>query len=102
MKLISCHAKSGFATSYVLGPDGGGMATLIDPGFFGDGLFEPIERAGLEVRAVLLTRRHPAHLGGLDTVLRVYRHARVYAGGDAAIAPADTACRTAKRCSWVR
>ena len=81
MILISCHAKTGFANSYVLGPEGGGMAALIDPGFFDAGLFERVERAGLVIRAVLLTRRHPAHTGGLSTVLRVYR-ARVYGGGE--------------------
>ena len=80
MTLISCHAKIGFANSYVLGPDGGGVAALIDPGFFDSGLFERIELAGLVIGAVLLTGHHPAHVGGLATVLRVYR-AQVYGGG---------------------
>ena len=49
MILISCHAKIGFANSYVLGPEGGGRAALIDPGFFHAGLFERVERAGLVI-----------------------------------------------------
>ena len=78
MHLISCCAKTGFANTYVVGPDSGTKAALIDPGHFPAGLLNRIERAGMEVAAVLLTHGHGAHSGGLDTVLSVYR-AQVYA-----------------------
>ena len=73
MHLISCCAKTGFANTYVIGPDAGNEAALIDPGHFPAGLLSRIERAGMEVAAVLLTHGHRAHSGGLDTVLSVYR-----------------------------
>ena len=80
MTLISCHAKTGFANCYVVGPDGGGPAAIIDPGHFDASLLARIERAGLEIVAVLLTHSHRAHCGGTGTVLSVYR-ARVYGHG---------------------
>ena len=80
MTLISCHAKTGFANCYVVGPDGGGPAAIIDPGHFDAALLERVERAGLEIAAVLLTHSHPGHSGGVGTVLSIYR-ARVYGHG---------------------
>lgn len=73
MTLISCHAKTGFANCYVVGPDGGGPAAIIDPGHFDSSLLARIERAGLEIVAVLLTHSHRAHCGGVGTVVGVYR-----------------------------
>jgi len=78
MHLIACCAKTGFANTYVVGPDTGTEAALIDPGHFPASLLARIENAGLEIAAVLLTHAHRAHRGGLETVLSVYR-ARVYA-----------------------
>lgn len=80
MTLISCHAKTGFANCYVLGPDGGGPAAIIDPGHFDASLLARIERARLQIVAVLLTHSHRAHCGGAGTVLSVYG-ARVYGHG---------------------
>ena len=91
MTLISCHAKTGFANCYVVGPDSGGPAAIIDPGHFDTGLLERIEGAGLEIAAVLLTHSHRAHRGGVATVLSVYR-ARVY-GGKNGRAPVDQTVR---------
>lgn len=82
MHLISCCAKTGFANVYVVGGEAGNEAALIDPGHFPDNLLVRIERAGLEIVAVLLTHGHRAHSGAVDTVLSVY-HAHVYAHTDA-------------------
>jgi len=90
--LISCHAKTGFANCYVVGPDTGGPAAIIDPGHFDTSLLERIERAGLEIAAVLLTHSHRAHCGGVDTVLSVYR-ARVYGHGGSGRLRVDQALR---------
>lgn len=84
MRLISCCARTGFANTYVIGPDAGTEAALIDPGQFPASLLGSIERAGLEVGAVLLTHGHRAHSGGVDTVLSVYR-AHVYAHAETRI-----------------
>ena len=92
MTLISCHAKTGFANCYVVGPDGGGPAAIIDPGHFDTSLLARIERAGLEIAAVLLTHSHRAHWGGTGTVLSVYR-ARVYGHGGSGRTPVDQALR---------
>ena len=78
MQLISCCAKTGFANTYVVGPDAGTEAALIDPGHFPASLLGRVEHAGLEIAAVLLTHGHRAHSGAVDTVLSVYR-AQVYA-----------------------
>ena len=88
MHLISCYAKTGFANTYVVGPDDGddgSAAALIDPGHFPASLLSRIEHARLEIAAVLLTHGHRAHSGGVDTVLSVYR-AQVYAHVAARIA----------------
>ena len=84
MHLIACCAKTGFANTYVVGPDTGTEAALIDPGHFPVSLLARIENAGLEIAAVLLTHAHRAHRGGLETVLSVYR-AHVYAHAAASI-----------------
>lgn len=89
MRLISCCAKTGFANTYVVGPDAGADAALVDPGHFPANLLSRIEHAGLVIAAVLLTHAHRAHCGGVDTVLSVY-HAQVYAH---AAAPIDAPCR---------
>ena len=78
MHLIACCAKTGFANTYVVGPDSGTEAALIDPGHFPGSLLARIENAGLAIAAVLLTHGHRAHTGGLETVLSVYG-AHVYA-----------------------
>ncbi len=80
MRLLSCHVKTGFANTYVVAPEAGGPAALIDPGHFPASLLTRIEQAGLEIAAVLLTHGHRAHCGGVATVLSVYR-ARVYGSG---------------------
>ena len=89
MTLISCHARTGFANCYVVGPDDGGPAAIIDPGHFDAGLLERVERIGLKIVAVLLTHSHRAHAGGVGAVLSVYR-ARVYGGGGSSLAPDQT------------
>jgi glyoxylase-like metal-dependent hydrolase (beta-lactamase superfamily II) len=90
--LISCHAKTDFANCYVVGPDAGGPAALIDPGYFDGSLLARIERAGLEIVAVLLTHSHRAHSGGVATVQSVYR-ARVYGRGGVGLNPLDQEVR---------
>ena len=96
MTLISCHAKTGFANCYVVGPEGGGPAAIIDPGHFDSSLLVRIERAGLEIVAVLLTHSHRAHCGGTGTVLSVYR-ARVYGHGGKGRTRVDRALRDGHR-----
>ena len=92
MTLISCHAKTGFANCYVVGPDRSGPAVIIDPGHFDTSLLERIERAGLEIAAVLLTHSHRAHCGGVGTVQSVYR-APVYGYGGSGRPRVDRALR---------
>ena len=104
MHLISCYAKTGFANTYVVGPDDGddgSAAALIDPGHFPASLLSRIEHAGLEIAAVLLTHGHRAHSGGVDTVLSVYR-AQVYAMSGRASTYRAAACGAATRSWWGR
>ena len=61
-----------FSNSYLLGPDEGGDAVLIDPGIFDASLLRQIEDHGLYVRFVLITHAHRSHINGLKTLLKIY------------------------------
>ena len=72
MQLFSHFSVLDFSNSYLLGPDGGGDAVLIDPGIFDAPLLRQIEDHGLYVRYVLITHAHNAHINGLKTLLKIY------------------------------
>ena len=78
MKFFSFFSPVGFSNSYLMGPDGGGDALLIDPGVFGTPLLQAVEGNGLYVRAILLTHSHQSHALAVRSLLKVYR-ATVYA-----------------------
>ncbi len=78
MKIFFHFSVTGFSNSYVIGPDHGGDALIIDPGVMDIDLLKLIEDNGFYIRTVLLTHRHIAHVGGVGTLLRIY-DAQVYA-----------------------
>lgn len=77
MKFFSFFSPVGFSNSYLIGPDGGGDALLVDPGSFDAPLLEAVETNGLYVRAILLTHAHGSHTHAVGGLLKVYR-ATVY------------------------
>jgi glyoxylase-like metal-dependent hydrolase (beta-lactamase superfamily II) len=72
MKFFSYFSVTGFSNSYLIGPDEGGNAILIDPGIFDVALLNLIESNKLYVKYVLLTHSHESHISGLKTLLKVY------------------------------
>ena len=78
MKFFSLFSASGFSNTYLLGPDGGGDAILVDPGVFDAPLLQAVEGNRLFVRWILVTHAHNAHINGIRSLLKVY-DADIYA-----------------------
>ena len=72
MKLVFHYSVENFSNTYVVGPDEGGDALLIDPGVLDVRLLEAIESNSFDIRWVLITRCQPHHLRGLRTLKKVY------------------------------
>ncbi len=72
MRLFPHFSFLDFSNSYLIGPDQGGVAVLIDPGIFDAGLLRLIEDNNYYVRYVLVTHAHGSHTRGLKTLLKIY------------------------------
>ena len=79
MKLFSHFAVIGFANTYLVGPDNGGDALIVDPGIMDIELLKLIEGNQFYIRHILVTTPHEAHVQGLKTLLRIY-DATIYSG----------------------
>ena len=70
---ISFHfSVAGFSNTYIVGPDDGGDALIIDPGSMNVALLSAIETSGYYIRHVLLTHCHGSHSDGLRTLKKIY------------------------------
>jgi hydroxyacylglutathione hydrolase len=78
MKFFSLFSRLGFSNTYLVGPDDGGDAILVDPGVFDAPLLQAVEGNGLYVRSILITHAHNAHINGIRSLLKVYG-AEIYA-----------------------
>lgn len=72
MKLVFHYSVENFSNTYVVGPEEGGDALLIDPGVLDVRLLEAIESNSFTIRWVLITRCQPHHVRGLRTLKKVY------------------------------
>ena len=72
MKLYSLFSSVGFSNSYLIGPEEGGPAVLVDPGKFDIPLLQAVEGNGLSVRWIFVTHAHGAHINGVRPLLKVY------------------------------
>ncbi|MDR1654361.1 MAG: MBL fold metallo-hydrolase [Treponema sp.] len=72
MKLFFHYCTYGFSNCYILGPDTGNKAVIIDPGAMDEPMLEFIENNNYIPRAVLVTHSHPNHIHGLRTLRRIY------------------------------
>ncbi len=72
MKFFSLFSRVGFSNTYLIGPDGGGDAFLVDPGVFDAQLLQAVESNRLYVRSILVTHAHNAHINGIRSLLKVY------------------------------
>ena len=81
MRILSHFPAIGVSNAYLIGPEGGGDAVLVDPGQFDVALLNMIEDNGYDIKAVLATHDHGNHVQGLRTLLKVY-DVEIYAGND--------------------
>jgi len=77
--MIFYHHPSSFGltNSYLIGPDNGGDAIIIDPGNFDNSILNAIEENNLYLRFILLTHSHESHIKGITTILKIY-NAEIY------------------------
>jgi len=79
MKIFFHFSLSEYSNTYLIGPDDGGDAILIDPGHIDLELIQSIEENHYNIAYVLLTHRHATHTLGLGTLMKIYKPI-VYAG----------------------
>ncbi len=72
MRLHSHFSIQTLTNTYLVGPEDGGDAILIDPGSFDGPLLDLVESSGYYVRTVLLTHGNESQLAGLKTIRRIY------------------------------
>ena len=79
MKVFFHFSLNEYSNTYLVGPEDGGDAILIDPGHIDLELIERIENNRFNIAHVLLTHRHESHTKGLGTLVKIY-NPKVYAG----------------------
>jgi len=77
MKLFFHYCSFGFSNCYILGSESAvhgqqNAAIIIDPGSMENQTLETIENNNFDVKAVLITHEHLAHVRGLRTLKRIY------------------------------
>lgn len=72
MKFVFHYSVENFSNTYIIGPDSGGDAILVDPCVLDVPLLETIEDNRFNIRWVLITRCQPHHVRGLRTLKKVY------------------------------
>jgi glyoxylase-like metal-dependent hydrolase (beta-lactamase superfamily II) len=79
MRVYFHYCLPGFSNCYCLAQDK--RALIIDPGAMDIELLNMIEKNNLNLDAILLTHSHKHHIGGLETILKVYR-TEIYAASE--------------------
>ncbi len=72
MKLFVHFSVSIFENTYLVGPDTGGEAILVDPGMMDIRLLKLIEGERYQIRSILLTHANQDRLRGVRTLLKIY------------------------------
>jgi glyoxylase-like metal-dependent hydrolase (beta-lactamase superfamily II) len=72
MRFFCHYSLAGYCNTFLLGPDGGGDAVLIDPGFLDTALLELIEKNSLYPRFILVSHAHDAHIHDIKSILKIY------------------------------
>jgi len=78
MRLLMYYGYANRANTYIVGPEEGGNAILIDPGRFEVPLLNMIENNNYYIESIILTHSHSSHSKGVNTTLKVY-NSRIYA-----------------------
>lgn len=69
------------SNTYLIGPENGGDAILIDPGEMDVQLLHMIEANGYYIRSILVTLAHRSQVHGVRTLLKIY-DAKLYGSSD--------------------
>jgi hydroxyacylglutathione hydrolase len=72
MRCFINFSLSGFSNCYLIGPDDGGDAIVIDPGEMNIKLLNLIEDNNFYIKHILITHNHKPHIGGIKTLLKIY------------------------------
>lgn len=72
MKVLKHFSIYGKANSYIVGPEKGGDAILIDPGVMDIHMLNLIEDNNYYIKSILVTHRHFHHIEALKTILKIY------------------------------
>lgn len=78
MKLLKHFSIYGKSNSYIIGPEGGGDAILIDPAIMDIHMLDMIEENNFYVKHILITHTHDHHFQALKTIKKIY-NAKIYA-----------------------
>ncbi len=72
MKILKHYSMFGIANSYIIGPDKGGDAILIDPAIMDINMLNLIEDNNFYIKNILLTHSHNHHFDALRTIKKIY------------------------------
>ena len=72
MKLFCHYSATRFSNCYLLGPEEGGNALLVDPGSLDSQLLQLIENNQFYVNSILITHAHENHVKAVKTLLKIY------------------------------
>jgi len=80
MKVYTHYTVASLSNTYLIGPDHGGEAILVDPGSFDGRLLELIEGNKYYLSHILITHVEENHVSGLKTLKKIY-DAEIHAAG---------------------
>jgi len=81
MRCFINFSLTGFSNSYLVGPNEGGDAIVIDPGELNVKFLKLIENNDFYIKHILVTHNHRAHISGIRTLLKIY-NADIYSASD--------------------
>jgi len=81
MRCFINFSLTGFSNSYLVGPNAGGDAIVIDPGELNVKFLNLIEDNDFYIKHILVTHNHRAHTSGIRTLLKIY-DADIYSASD--------------------
>ncbi len=81
MRCFINFSLTGFSNSYLVGPNNGGDAIVIDPGELNVKFLELIENNDFYIKHILVTHNHRSHISGIRTLLKIY-DADIYSASD--------------------
>ncbi len=81
MRCFINFSLTGFSNCYLIGPDKGGDAIVVDPGEMNIKLLNLIEDNDFYIKHILITHNHKPHVGGIRTLLKIY-DAEIYCSSE--------------------